>query len=309
MRPKDTSIYMELDDRYYYRGSWFQLIRPMTLTGTITPILVGTSLAAATTSIRYDILLALVVSALLVQAATNIINDYYDFKNGQDQEKWVHSIDKDSTIHGPSHNSLPFVVGTMFVLAAIIGFWIALISSLWVIVAGSLGILAGYVYSAGSHSFSSIGLGEVVAAIFLGPLITILAYTVQGNPLSFQAVMVSLPFTLLIASMILTNNIRDLEKDKEFRNTLAKTLGRAKAVYLLTSLLVLSYFSILLLIAFRLLPWQSSIVLLATPLAGRLIWSFRNGAARKEEVSGMKWAARNHWGFGLLFFIGLWLFG
>src|SRR5690625_6973253 len=74
-------------DHYYYRNSWVQLIRPMTLTGTLTPILVGTGFAAINGTIRFDIFFALLLSSLLVQAATNMLNDYYDFKYGQDQEK------------------------------------------------------------------------------------------------------------------------------------------------------------------------------------------------------------------------------
>lgn len=32
-------------ETYYYRATWLQLIRPLTLTGTITPILVSTGYA------------------------------------------------------------------------------------------------------------------------------------------------------------------------------------------------------------------------------------------------------------------------
>src|SRR5699024_12258251 len=45
--------------------------------------------------------------------------------------------------------------------------------------------------------------------------------------------------------------------------------------------------------------------LLALPFAIRLIWSFRISASRQEEIGEMKWAARHHWAFGMLFAISL----
>ncbi|MEC5423012.1 hypothetical protein QGM71_05800 [Virgibacillus sp. C22-A2] len=56
-------------------------------------------------------------------------------------------------------------------------------------------------------------------------------------------------------------------------------------------------------------PVSGFVVMFALPLAFRLLWSFRKHATRSDEISGMKWAARHHWVFGLLFAINLWLFG
>lgn len=299
----------QYSNHYVYRGSWVQLLRPLTLTGTITPILVGTGFAAKDGMVHFNIFLAVLIAALLIQASTNILNDYFDFKYGQDNEKWGLIQDVNHT-HGPAHKTLPFIAGTMITFAIIIGLWLAFANSgstLWVIVTGIFGIMAGIKYSAGKHSFASIGLGETTAFLFLGPVITALAYIVQGNALNLEVLLISLPFALLIASMILTNNIRDLKKDLGFRTTIANLLGKTQAVYLLTTLLSLAYITILLLILYQILPLPASIVVLATPLAGRLIWSFRKDNQRNEEIQGMKWAARHHWAFGLLLALALWI--
>ena len=292
--------------RYYYRNSWLQLIRPMTLTGTISPILVGTGLAFLNGHFQMNLLFALFISALLIQSATNVLNDYYDFKYGQDKEKWTKQDDAIS--HGPAHETLPYIASGMLIVATLFGLYLAYSSTMWVIIVGILGILAGFRYSAGKSSFSSIGMGEFVAAIFLGPVVTMLAYLVQAQTINSTVIMVSLLFSMLIASMILTNNIRDLKKDIGFRKTLAYRLGRKKAVRLLMTILVLPYLSIIALVAFQLLHLPSLMSLLALPFAIRLIWSFRKSASRQEEIGGMKWAARHHWAFGMLFAISLWLF-
>ncbi|MFD1361633.1 prenyltransferase [Lentibacillus salinarum] len=289
---------------YYYRASWIQLFRPMTLTGTITPILVETGMALMQGGIRFDVFLAMLAAALFIQAGTNLFNDYYDFKHGQDQEKWT--VDE-SQARGPAHHTVPYLAMSLISIAMVIGFWLAVQSTFWIIPVGVAGIVFGYLYSAGPRPLCSIGLGETIAFISLGPVVMILSYVVQGNGLDFQITAVSLPFALAIASMILTNNIRDIDKDRHFRHTLAILLGRKRAVRLLTALLTLAYLVVIGLISGGVMPIPAIIVLLATPVAARLRWSFREGAGRADELGGMKWAAWHHWAFGLLLAIGVWL--
>lgn len=296
-------------EQYVYRGSWIQLFRPLTLTGTLTPILVGTGFAAKSGTVHLDIFLAVLIASLLIQSTTNVLNDYYDFKYGQDHDKWILLKDA-SPHHGPAHKTLPILAGTMIALAIIVGLWLAFANSdstFWVITAGILGILAGIKYSAGEHSFSSIGLGETTAFLFLGPVVTTLAFIVQGNPINWEILVISLPFAFLIASMILTNNIRDLEKDVGFRTTLANLLGRGRAVYLLATLLSFAYITVLLLVFYQILPYFALIVFLATPLAGQLVWSYRSDAKRTDELKGMGRAAKHHWAFGLLLALAMWI--
>jgi len=303
---KELSFHHE-EEVYYYRNSFIQLFRPMTLTGTISPILVGTGFAGLIGPIHYDAFFALLISTLLIQAATNMLNDYYDFKNGQDLEKWT--TDKQEykqKIMIKHHCLLPIAI-TILIVASIIGLWLSTISTFRIIPVGIIGIAAGYRYSAGNHSFSAIGLGEVIAAVFLGGATTILAYVVQGNSLNFSIILLSIPFATLIASMILTNNIRDIEKDRHFRKTIAIYLGRKNAVSLLIGLIITPYVSVALFTFTGLIPWTAGIVFLASPVAFKLCYSYRTEATRMEELNGMKWAARHHWIFGLLFAAALWI--
>ncbi len=291
--------------KYYYRFSWMKLIRPMTLTGTITPILAGTALASVKGPIRLDIFIAMSAAAILVQAATNMFNDYYDFLNGQDQEKWI-LHDQSTNHHGPALHSIPIVAGSLIATAIVIGAWLALNSHAWIAWVGALGIWAGYKYSAGSNSLSSKGLGELVAAVFLGTVVTTLAYVVQGYDIDLSILAVSLPYSFLIASMILTNNIRDIEKDRPYRKTIAILLGRKNAVRLLYTFIASAYGSVMLLIFFHVVCWSAAMVLLSLPISVQLLWSFRSHAKRIDEINGMKWAAWQHWSFGLLFAGSLW---
>src|SRR5690625_603603 len=76
-------------ETYYYRGTWLQLIRPLTLTGTITPILVGTGYAYHEGDFKIIFFIVFLFTAIVIQIVINMLNDYFDFLNGQDSEKWL----------------------------------------------------------------------------------------------------------------------------------------------------------------------------------------------------------------------------
>lgn len=293
-------------ETYYFRHSWFHLARPLTLTGTLTPVLAGTVFAATKGSIRLDLFVAILISAIFIQATTNMLNDYFDFKGGQDAEKWT-MVAANPSSHRPSYHQIPYVAGALLAVAILAGSWLTFASTYWVIVVGIVGMIAGFAYSAGPRSFSSLGMGEWVAALFLGPVITVLAFIVQGHSLTGSILSVSLPFACLIAAMVLTNNIRDIKKDRPFRKTLAHSLGFNKAVKLLSSLLATPYVITILLSLCHVVPKSAIIVIIALPLAIRLLWLMRRKATRSDHLKGMKWAAWHHGAYGLLFTLGLWI--
>lgn len=293
-----------IKENFYYRQPWFQLLRPLTLTGTISPIVAGTIFASYQGPIQFNYFFAVLAASLLVQMSVNILNDYFDFRNGQDHEKWVA---EENLRKGPAHSSLPIIASMLLFVAAIIGAWLAWHIGFWVVFIGTLSILSGIGYSAGSRSLSARGLGELVAAVFLGFVITGIAYVVQGYRLDFQIMAIAVPFATLISIMILSNNIRDIEKDQGFRRTLVIVIGRQKGTQLLSILLSIPYVWVLGLASFQMVPGSSVAVLLGLPLAIKLRYSYRQNADRSEELKGMKWASLHHWTFSLLLIIGMML--
>ncbi|WP_373894845.1 1,4-dihydroxy-2-naphthoate octaprenyltransferase [Virgibacillus natechei] len=300
---QEDHVWKDNAGNYAYRFSWLQLMRPMTFSATISPVLAGTALAAFEGPIRFDILIVLLIAALFIQASANMLNDYYDFSNGQDQEKWMAA--DNITGSKPLHHKIPFVAWSIIGIAVILGAWISIQTTWWIAFIGTIGILVGFAYSAGQRSLASLGLGELVAALFLGFVTTGLGYIVQGHAINTPVLMIAFLFALLISTMILTNNIRDLKKDQGYRNTLAMRLGRRNGIRLLTALLTTAYLWMIILILFQIVSWMTIITMLAIPIAYRLRWSFRESTTREDEISAMKWAGRHHWAFGLLFVLGM----
>ncbi|MFG6115627.1 prenyltransferase [Halobacillus sp. MO56] len=279
----------------------------MTWSGTISPVLAGSLLAAKEEVFRYELMVLLLIAALFVQSGVNMFNDYFDFQNGQDKERWC-KAQTASLSNYPFHHHVPYVATGLIATAALLGLWLAVLVGWWVAFVGLFGITAGIAYSAGRHSLASHGLGEATAALFLGIATTLLGYSVQTQRINLPVIFVGLIFALLISSMVLTNNIRDIEKDVGFRRTLAMRLGRRNAIWLLKLLLGGAYVGAIILAGTAVVPMEVLVVLAALPIAIRIPRSFHG--KRQEEQLVMKQAAWHHWAFGLLFgmgvFMGVW---
>lgn len=291
---------------YSYRASWLTLVRPLTLTGTIGPVIAGSAFAAQRGTIDVTTIFIFLIAALFVQMAVNIFNDYFDFLHGQDAEKWEKS-ERRGFSRKPIFSQLPSVAIEMLVVAASLGIWLAFQSSFWILLVGAISIIAGIYYSAGKPSLASIGAGELVAAVFLGFVVTSLAYVVQGGLFGWSIMAIAVPYSALIASMILVNNIRDMKKDEGFRRTLPITLGRRKATAVLGVLIAVPYIWLFTLMLSGVTEWTTAIALAAMPFALQLRWKLRAGAPREDEKNAMKWSAWHHWVFGLLFAFGIWI--
>src|SRR5699024_11760013 len=101
--------------------SWFQLMRPMTWTGTITPILAGTAFAMGTYTLDFIAMFVVLITALLVQISANMLNDYFDFKNGQDTDRWMTDISVEE-VWQPRFHQIHWMALVTFSLAIVLDF-------------------------------------------------------------------------------------------------------------------------------------------------------------------------------------------
>lgn len=291
-----------------YHSSWLLLVRPLTFTATLSPVIAGTALAKLNGySIRYNLFISVLIVGFLVQCAVNMFNDYYDYQKGQDHEKWFFS---NKLINGvaPSYHFIPVAAGILFALAIIIGGWVGFVShTLWILVFGGVGVICGYKYSAGPRSLSSLGLAEIIAFIFLGVFPAFVGYFVQSHTIDVSIIALALPYSLVSSTMLLTNNIRDIQKDQNIRRTVAMRLGRSRAVHALTLILAFVYLSVFFLIFLKIVSPISIVTILALPAAIKLRWLLRSKATRADEMKAMKWSAIHHWIFGLIFALSIWI--
>ena len=253
--------------------NYFLASRPWSFIMTAISIGVGSAVAASHGPFAWGLFVLALVGMICLHAATNLINDYYDIQSGVDSAEVAtahyrpHPLGEGKLHPGRVRN----VAYVLFFAGGTIGIWLTAIQGWPILVIGLIGVLASLGYSAPPVSYKYIGLGEFSVFLMWGPLMVEGAYFVQRQAFSLKAFWISIPFGIIVALVLLANNLRDIAHDKRQNiRTIAIALGERKGFYLYATLVVLAYLCILLMVAFGVLSFWSLLVLASIPLAVRI---------------------------------------
>lgn len=280
----------------------WQMTRPHTLTATFVPVILGTVIALFDVDINWLLFTAMMLACLCLQIATNLFNEYYDFKRGLDSEDSV-GIGGGIVRHGLKPQNVLTVALLLYVLAALIGVYICASSSWWLVVIGLVGMAVGYLYTGGPFPIAYTPFGELFAGLFMGTAFILIAYFIQTNTVSFQSLLISIPVGILVGAINMSNNIRDIEEDKKGgRKTLAILLGRKNAVKALAIAFIISYAWIVALIVMgEVSPWLLVVFLgIKKPIT-----AIQNFSSSNNMGLAMKSTALTNTFFGALLSVGL----
>lgn len=284
---------------------WWRLMRPHTLTASFVPVFIGTAMALFHNQLHIPLFIAMLTASVLIQAATNMINEYFDYVRGLDNE---HSVGIGGTIvrDGISPRTVRNLAILFYLFAVAIGVYICMESSWWVAAVGSLSILVSYLYSAGPIPISSTPLGELFSGLFMGPVIIMITYYIQTKMLTMDFILLSISVGLLIGAINLSNNIRDLDGDKEHgRKTLAILLGRPRAIKLLAAIFTAAFVITIALVLLGIVtPWVL-LVIFSIPKAVQAVRQFQGKTLPYEMMPAMRSTAQLNTIFGLLLAAGL----
>ena len=273
---------------------WWQMTRPHTLTASFVPVLLGTALALSHGKIHFGLFFAMLIASLLIQAATNMFNEYYDFKRGLDNE---HSIGIGGTIvrDGIKPKTVMQLALSLYGIALLIGVYICMSTSWWLAALGLVCMAVGYLYTGGPFPIAYTPFGEIFAGFFMGMLIILISFFIQTGTVTSTSVLISVPILVLVGVINFSNNIRDLEGDKENgRKTLAILIGKKKAVTLMTYLFVFSFLWVFGLIITGVAPIWTALVLLSIPKASKAIKGFIAGDSPIQMAPAMKATAQTN---------------
>jgi len=284
---------------------WWQLTRPHTLTASFAPVFLGTMIAINYTDIHWGLFLAMLIASLLIQAATNMFNEYYDFARGLDNEKSV-GIGGAIVRNGVKPKTVLSLALFLYLIAAVIGIWICSQTSWWLLVVGGAAMAIGYLYTGGPYPIAYTPFGELFSGVVMGYLIVIIAFYIQTMSVTVEASLLAVPSTLLVAAIMMTNNIRDMVGDAASgRKTLVILTGRPIGVTILASFFAISYLWILALVIFNdLTPW-TLLVFLSAPKAFNVVKTFRRYTKPLEVMPAMKATGITNTLFAFLLGIGL----
>lgn len=284
---------------------WWQLTRPHTLTASFIPVFLGTALAFENKSIDIPLFFAMLIASLLIQAATNMFNEYFDYKRGLDNE---HSVGIGGAIvrHEVKPKTVLRLAFILFFIAMILGAYISLKTTLWIAVIGAICMVIGYLYTGGPVPIAYTPFGELMSGFFMGFVIIQISYFIQIGNISLLSVLVSIPISILIGTIMLSNNIRDLDGDKENgRKTLAILIGRKNAIILLASMFFISYAWIIFLIIFTKSSYWLLITFISLPKAIKAVKGFIGKTEPIQMMPAMVATAQTNTLYGFLLSIGL----
>ena len=254
---------------------FFMCTRPHSYPASIAPVLFGATYALGY-EIKFSILkfILFLLACLLIQAATNLFNEYYDYKHGLDK---VDSEGISGSIVKGNLSPREVMVGALvlYALVFILGLILTFMTSLYVLLVGLVCMLAGYFYTGGKYPIAYSPFGEVVSGFFMGTIIISLSFYFQTGYVNADIIVVSLPLFIMIGAILLANNIRDLDNDKESgRRTYAILVGRNNAIKTMAISFIVVYLLNVLFIITKYASWWNLLVFVTIPLAIKIIKGF-----------------------------------
>ncbi len=284
---------------------WWKLLRPHTLTASFVPVAIGTVLALSSHQIRLDLLFIMLLASILIQVATNIFNEYYDYKRGLDHE---HSLGIGGAIvrYGADPRQILAVAQCTVATAILLGLYLCQESSWWLLPIGLCCAAVGYLYSGGPFPLSATPFGELISGTCMGLVIIVISFYLQAGTVTTIAVMGSISTSTLIGAILMSNNLRDLEDDRRHgRQTLAILLKRTKATYCLIGMFIFSYLWILFLVIIDILPLWSLLCFISIPRAIQASRIFLNNTTPESLAPAMVATAQTNTLFGFALVLGL----
>ncbi len=114
-----------------------------------------------------------------------------------------------------------------FGIAILLGVYICINSSWWLAAIGLVCMAVAYLYTGGPLPIAYTPFGELTAGLFMGVIIIGISFFIQTGTVTSEVILLIHSSSILIGAILLANNIRDLDGDKENgRKTLAILVGR-----------------------------------------------------------------------------------
>ncbi len=286
--------------------AWAMAARPKTLPAAVAPVLVGVALAQADGRFAPLPALAALVAALLIQIGTNLANDYYDCVKGADVagRKGPTRVAQSGLI--PLQRLRAAMVLTL-AAAAVVGLYLVAVGGWPILAIGVASLVSAVAYTGGPFPLGYHGLGDLFVFLFFGLAAVCGTYYVQALSFTPQVLAAAIPMGTLTTAILVVNNLRDIETDRQTgKRTLAVMIGPRATRLEYVLLLALAYAVPVL---FWLAGWSSAGVLLAwatLPLALRLVrtvvYRTVEGPLLNKALAG---TATLDLAFGVLFAVGL----
>jgi 1,4-dihydroxy-2-naphthoate octaprenyltransferase len=253
---------------------WWSAFRYHFTPSSFLPAILGGVVAWAQTGLmnQWFFFLA-VLGVTLNHIALNMTDDYFDYHSAVDRsdkrERNPYAGGSGVLTEGRiKHNHMFLVFIAFYLLTIIIGLYLCVVQTWWILAFGLFGMGSSYFYTAPPIRYGYRGFGEISQLINFSLTIGLGAYVVQTVSFSPEAFCALLPLGFMMFAMITINEIPDRVDDAAAgKNTLVVKFGAQKAVWLYGLAMMMAYAVIIFAPLLNMASFWIYPVMLTLPLA------------------------------------------
>lgn len=221
--------------------SWFHATRPKTLSAGAVPVVIGSSLAFADGKFVWWVAVLALVCSVLIQIATNFINEIYDFRKGADTAERV----------GPTRAVASGIISEramirasvlVMVSAFLLGQPLVWYGGWEILTIGCISLFFAWAYTGGPFPLAYKGLGDIFVFVFFGCVAVVGTYFVHTHSVTLIAFVLAFGPGALASNILAANNIRDAEQDARVgKRTIAVRMGVGRSRVLFCVMMLLAF--------------------------------------------------------------------
>jgi len=273
---------------------------------TIISVSIAGLLAVLANKFNPLIFILCLIGLFLAHSGADLLNDYYDYKNGLDTKNYFRAKYLPHPILEGliSEKSLLRLIISHYLIALIIATYLTILRGPLILLFTILGIFFGYAYQAGPK-LKYFALGEISTLIVWGPLMVGGSYFAITGEINFYVFLISIPYALMVMLILLGKHMDKYESDKKLGvKTLPVLIGMKNSKILSIIVSSLAYLFTLLFALIRLIPLTSLLVFFTFPFFIMFVRYYLSNENKIWYVAASLWLNRF---FGIFFVLGLFL--
>lgn len=211
-------------------SAWALAARPKTLPAAISPVVMGTAMAYADQGAHWLTAFLALFGALMIQIGTNLANDYFDHKKGKDTHQRLGPM-RVTQAGLVSDRGMRIAISVVFGAAFLAGIYLVYRAGWPIVIIGLLSLLFGMIYTAGPFPLAYVGIADLFAFLFFGPIALAGTYYAQALTMNWVVLVAGLAPGCFSVALLTVNNLRDVDEDRGTRKRtlivrMGKTYGR-----------------------------------------------------------------------------------
>jgi len=209
------------------------------------------------------------ISIIPLLAATNLFDDYFDYKYGYDKEYSPNTRYRKHPIYyfGVSEGYL-LIWGIISIAIYFIMFSIiSRIYGIYELIIAIIGFILGYGYTGPPFGFKYKALGEA-SVVLSALLISLMVFYAESGHFSMNVIIFAVPYSVILVPVLFLGNYRDIHYDKsQGMKTLPIILGVERSKYVPAAIFIIFYLLIILYYLKNIYPIMSVFSVITIPIS------------------------------------------